>query len=198
MVISSFKGSSGSIYVVTTEGKALQLLDGSWSELVDESIHRDLRIKRLSCCRTALWAICGDHQVYLRVESDVPIRVKEESYENQRWNPVDGFCNKLLPTDRTFYSSQDGLTDRDLKSVILPSQAWVWDDQWHLELLHEGQHLEAEVLYLYYHMNLKVAFSKFFSWKGLDICNWFSKSLFISKGMEFLCKTKEMGAESAL
>lgn len=144
MVISAFNGSNGSIYVVTTEGKALQISNGSWTELVDEC-NRELRIKRISCSCTALWAICGDHQVYLRLESDVPIRVKEESYENQRWNPIDGFCNKLLPTDRPCFSSQDGLTERELDKVNLPSQAWVWDDQWHLELMFEGQHLAPEV-----------------------------------------------------
>ncbi len=144
MVISSLNR-SGSIYAVTTEGKAVQLSNGLWSELVNEC-DTEIRIKRISCCSSSLWAICGDHQVNLRLESDVPIRVREEAYENQRWNPIDGFCDKLLPTDRPCYSSQDGLTDRDLKKIKLPSPAWVWDDQWHLELLHEGQHLESEVL----------------------------------------------------
>lgn len=145
MVISAVNGNSGSIYAVTTEGKVIQLSNGSWSELNDE-FNKELRVKRISCCSTTLWAICGDHQVHLRLESEIPIRIREESYENQRWNPLDGFSNKLLPTDRPCYSSQDGLTDRgDLKRVNLPSTAWVWDDQWHLELLHEGQHLEAEV-----------------------------------------------------
>uniref|UniRef100_A0A0P6H8Z5 Tectonin beta-propeller repeat-containing protein n=1 Tax=Daphnia magna TaxID=35525 RepID=A0A0P6H8Z5_9CRUS len=143
MVMSIVKENSGSIYVVTTEGKIIQLLNGSWSELADEC-NKELRVKRISCCSTSLWAICGDHQVHMRLESELPIRIREESYENQRWNPIDGFSNKLLPTDRPFYSSQDGLTDRDLKRVKLPSQAWVWDEQWHLELLHEGQHLDAE------------------------------------------------------
>ena len=146
MVTSALGSGSGSIYAVTTEGKILQLSSGSWSELVDEINNRELRVKRISCCSTSLWAICGDHQVYLRLESDVPIRIREEAYENQRWNPVDGFCNKLLPTDRPCYSSQDGLTNRDLTKITLPSQAWVWDDQWHLELLHDGQHLETEVI----------------------------------------------------
>ena len=127
MVISSFNG-SGSIYAVTTEGKAVQLSNGSWSELVDEGNTNEIRVKRISCCKTSLWAICGDHQVHLRLECDVPIRytrifyviiililyyyfiiiyrIREEAYENQRWNPIDSFCDKLLPTDRPFYSSQ--------------------------------------------------------------------------------------------
>lgn len=142
---SNQKDGDGSLFFVTTEGNVIQLTNGTWTELVDES-NRDLRVKRISCCSSSLWAICGDHQVYLRLESDVPIRIKEESYENQRWNPVDGFCGKLLPTDRHPYSTLDGLIQRDLASIDLPSKAWVWDDPWHLELNHEGVILDAEVL----------------------------------------------------
>jgi hypothetical protein len=35
--------------------------------------------------------------------------VKESTFENERWNPIEGFCSKLLPTDRPHYSSMDGL-----------------------------------------------------------------------------------------
>lgn len=143
--MSGSNNGSGSLFVVTTEGKVIRLTNGTWSELVDES-NPDLRVKRITCCSSSLWAICGDHQVYLRLESDVPVRVREESYENQRWNPIDGFCNKLLPTDRYAYSSQDGLTQRELSSVGLPSKAWVWDDPWHLDLTHDGVCLDTEVI----------------------------------------------------
>lgn len=40
------------------------------------------------------------------LDDQVPVRVVEEAYENQRWNPVDGFCDKLLPTDRHAFSSK--------------------------------------------------------------------------------------------
>ena len=136
---------SGSIYLVTTEGKVIQLSNGSWTELQNEC-NPELRIKRISCSSHSLWAICGEHQVNARLlESDVPIRIKYETYENERWNPVDGFCSKLLPTDRPTFSSEDGLTSLPFSAIQLPSIAWIWDDQWHLDLLHEEQHLEAEV-----------------------------------------------------
>lgn len=70
-------GNSGSIFAVTTLGKVLQLAYGDWSELTNCN---DLRVKRISCCSSSLWAICGDHQVYLRCESDVPIRLKEGNW----------------------------------------------------------------------------------------------------------------------
>ncbi len=37
------------------------------------------------------------------------LRVKESTFENERWIPLEGFCSKLLPTDRPHYSSMDGL-----------------------------------------------------------------------------------------
>ena len=137
---------NGSMYLATTEGRIYQLSNYNWLELEDQC-NNELRFKRISCCPHSLWAVCGDHQIYVRVlESDVPIRVREDSYENQRWNPLDGFCDKLLPTDRPPYSTSDGLAVRELVAISLPSKAWVWDDEWHLDLIHEGQHLDSEVV----------------------------------------------------
>jgi len=49
----------------------------------------------------SLWGIFGDHRVYVRfLETKFPVRIKDESYENQRWNSIDCFCYILLPTDR--------------------------------------------------------------------------------------------------
>jgi hypothetical protein len=57
----------------------------------------------------SLHSLCdsfGDHQVYVcLLETNVPVRIKEESCENQRWNPVDDFCYRLLPTDRANFFS---------------------------------------------------------------------------------------------
>ncbi len=54
----------------------------------------------------SLWGVCAGHLVYLRLlETNVPVRIKEESCENQRWNPVDGFYYRLLPIDRDIFFS---------------------------------------------------------------------------------------------
>lgn len=47
-----------------------------------------------------MWAIGSDRQVYLHCYGlDVPIRVKEEAYENERWYPIEGnfvqFINQI-------------------------------------------------------------------------------------------------------
>ncbi len=39
----------------------------------------------------------------------------------------------------------DGLEGRNFTEFVLPSQSWAWDEDWHLDLIHEGQQLEAEV-----------------------------------------------------
>lgn len=47
--------------------------------------------------------------------------------------------------DRFQFSSIDGLTDRTLKKIRLPSMAWQWESDWHLELSLDGQPLDHDV-----------------------------------------------------
>ncbi|XP_062946912.1 tectonin beta-propeller repeat-containing protein 1 isoform X2 [Cynocephalus volans] len=68
-----------------------------------------LEFRRVSAATQCCWGIACDNQVYVYVcSSDVPIRCREEAYENQRWNPVSGFCDTLLLSDRWPWS--DGWT----------------------------------------------------------------------------------------
>lgn len=59
---------------------------------------------------------------------------------------MNGFCSQLLPTDRSHFSTEDGLTNRPKESFQLPSEdLWVWESEWQLEntfnneLLDEGK-----------------------------------------------------------
>lgn len=63
----------------------------------------------------------------------------------QRWLPLEGFSGRLLPTDRFHYSSQDGSCDRSLDRIRLPSMAWQWEGDWHLEATLDGQPLDHDV-----------------------------------------------------
>ena len=65
---------------------------------------------------------------------EVPIRVQEVTYENQRWNPIDGFGPNLLPTDRANFSTIDGTIARPKNGVKLPSMAWQWESEWCVEI----------------------------------------------------------------
>ena len=90
--------------------------------------------------------IIGDHQIYVCVFGvEIPIRVKEETYENQRWNPVDSFSSKLLPTDRPNYSTADGLYEKSKEQIKLPTMAWQWESPWYVDTRLDGKQLEQDV-----------------------------------------------------
>ena len=90
-----------------------------------------------------MWAVGADHQIYVYVYGlEVPIRVKEVSYENERWNPLSGFGDSLLPTDRPHFSDITGTQEREKEEVTVPGLAWAWDDDWHIETLLNGRQLE--------------------------------------------------------
>jgi len=51
-------------------------------------------------------------------------------YENQRWNPLTGYCCQGLPTDRYMWSDKSGKYSATKESVKLPSSAWQWTGDW--------------------------------------------------------------------
>lgn len=111
------------LFAVNNEGRAYALSTGNsaWREF----LYLGLEFKKLSAVPHFIWAIGSDRQVYVHVHSlDVPIRVCEVSYENERWYPPGGWSQTLLPTDRPRFSSEDGILDRDTHNIRLPSMAW--------------------------------------------------------------------------
>lgn len=131
------------LFGTNNEGRAYALSTGNsaWREF----LYLGLEFKKLSAVPHFIWAIGGDRQVYLHVHSlDVPIRVCEVSYENERWYPGSGWSQSLLPTDRPRFSTEDGLFDRDIQKIRLPSLAWQWDNEWELDLNLEGQPLNHD------------------------------------------------------
>jgi tectonin beta-propeller repeat-containing protein 1 len=122
------------VYALSTSGSC-------WREFM----YLGLEFKTLSAVPHYLWAVGGDRQIYLHVHGlEIPIRVKEESYENERWLPLDGFSSRLLPTDRYHFSSRDGTKDRSIDRIRLPSMAWQWEGDWQLELTLDGQPLDHD------------------------------------------------------
>ncbi|KAG8234661.1 hypothetical protein J437_LFUL006550 [Ladona fulva] len=114
----------------------------TWQELP----YLKVEVKQVSAIGTSIWAIGGDRQIYLFVHSiDLPIRIKEEAFENQRWIPFEGFSSKLLPTDRPQFSSEDGLVKRIPEEIHLPSSAWAWEESsWKIEASLNGQPLDVK------------------------------------------------------
>ena len=73
---------SSQLFAVNNLGRVFSLSTDEvcWRELD----YLGIEFKRLTAHESVLWALGGDHQVYVFVYgSSVPIRVCEESYENQ-------------------------------------------------------------------------------------------------------------------
>lgn len=131
------------LFVINNEGRVYALSTGNsaWREF----LYLGLEFKKISAVTHFMWAIGGDRQVYVHVHGlDIPIRVKEESYENERWIPIEGFSQRLLPTDRYKFSSMDGTVNRDIEKIRLPSMAWQWEGEWHLDCSLDGQPLDHD------------------------------------------------------
>ncbi|XP_066998371.2 tectonin beta-propeller repeat-containing protein isoform X2 [Anabrus simplex] len=134
---------SSHLFAVNNEGRVFGLSTSGtkWREF----IYLGLEFKHLSAVPHFIWAVGGDRHIYVHVYGlDIPIRIKEESYENERWLPVEGFSSRLLPTDRYHFSSQDGTRDRTKEKIALPSMAWQWEGDWHLETSLDGQQLDSD------------------------------------------------------
>ncbi|XP_073712934.1 tectonin beta-propeller repeat-containing protein 1 isoform X1 [Misgurnus anguillicaudatus] len=103
---------------------------GRWTRAADLL----LELKRVTASQQCCWGVGCDHLLYLNVcPTDVPIRHQEETYENQRWNPVDGFTDTLLPTDRWSWTDESGLNQQPLHSFVLPSANWEWEGDWYVD-----------------------------------------------------------------
>ena len=79
------------LFGVDNEGKIFGLSTNGthWREFP----YLNIDFKHVSAVPHFLWAVGGDRQVYVHVHGlDIPIRVKEEAYENQ----VKYFCIKSV------------------------------------------------------------------------------------------------------
>ncbi|XP_073983179.1 tectonin beta-propeller repeat-containing peroxin 23 isoform X1 [Rhodnius prolixus] len=134
---------SSMLFAVNNEGRVFGLSTNGtkWREFP----YLGLDFKHLSAVPNFLWAVGGDRQIYVHVHGlDIPIKVKEEAYENQRWYPLDGFSKRLLPTDRYQFSSEDGLIDRNRENIRVPSMAWQWEGDWYIETVMNGEPLDHD------------------------------------------------------
>uniref|UniRef100_A0A6Q2ZQ45 Tectonin beta-propeller repeat-containing protein 1 n=1 Tax=Esox lucius TaxID=8010 RepID=A0A6Q2ZQ45_ESOLU len=120
------------LWAVDVYGRVFSLSTGGqqWEHCCDAV----LEFKRLTAVQQCCWGIACDHHIYLNVHaSDVPIRYQEEAYENQRWNPVDNFSDRLLPSDRWQWSDITGLEHKPLDGFLLPSTNWEWEGDWYID-----------------------------------------------------------------
>ncbi|XP_077406349.1 tectonin beta-propeller repeat-containing protein 1 [Vanacampus margaritifer] len=124
----------GRIYSLSTAGQ-------QWEQCRDAQ----MAFKRVTAAQQCCWGIACDNKIYLNVyASDVHIRFQEETYENQRWNPVDGFSERLLPSDRWHWSDVAGLQHQPPSSFKLPFSSWEWEGDWYVDENFEGEPTEKE------------------------------------------------------
>ncbi|KAK6170342.1 hypothetical protein SNE40_018755 [Patella caerulea] len=124
--------SSGNVFTLCTENRYFK------------EVGKDqggIKIKRVSACESCAWGIGHDQQVYTYIcTTDVPIRVVETIYENQRWAPWSGFSNKnLLRTDRSNWSNESGDQSRTREELTLPSEYWEWEEDWFIDENFKGE-----------------------------------------------------------
>ncbi|XP_078521292.1 tectonin beta-propeller repeat-containing protein 1 [Lissotriton helveticus] len=113
----------GRVYTLSVTGQQWELCKDN-----------QLEFKRVAAVNQCCWGIACDYGVYVNVyASDLPIRYQEETYENQRWNPVTGFCEKLMPSDRWQWSDVTGLKHQQLDSFELASPHWEWESDWYVD-----------------------------------------------------------------
>ncbi|XP_034425724.1 tectonin beta-propeller repeat-containing protein 1 isoform X1 [Hippoglossus hippoglossus] len=119
----------GRVYSLSTAGQQWELCRDA-----------QLEFKRVTAAQQCCWGIACDNNVYLNVHaSDLPVRYQEQTYENQRWNPVDGFSERLLPSDRWQWSDVTGLQHQPLDSFRLTSSSWEWEGDWYMDENFEGE-----------------------------------------------------------
>ncbi|XP_061666577.1 tectonin beta-propeller repeat-containing protein 1 [Syngnathoides biaculeatus] len=124
----------GRVYSLSTAGQ-------QWEQCREAQ----MAFKRVTAAEQCCWGIACDNKIYLNVHaSDVHIRFQEETYENQRWNPVDGFSEHLLPSDRWQWSDVTGLEHQPPSSFHLPSSSWEWEGDWYVDENFEGEPTEKE------------------------------------------------------
>ncbi|XP_068610412.1 tectonin beta-propeller repeat-containing protein 1 [Brachionichthys hirsutus] len=122
----------GRVYSLSTAGQ-------QWEQCRDAQ----LEFKRLTAAQQCCWGIACDNSIYLNVHaSDLSVRYQEETYENQRWNPVGGFSDRLMPSDRWQWSDVTGLQHQPQDSFRLPSSSWEWESDWYVDENFEGEPTE--------------------------------------------------------
>eukprot|EP00128_Syssomonas_multiformis_P006666 Colp12_sorted_trinity150504_noHs@346 len=71
---------------------------------------------------------------FLTLEPElIPKSIEEYVWENQRYFPLVGWSDKLLPVDRYPWSDETGFEARTLHDG-LPSADWVWQGDWRVDM----------------------------------------------------------------
>ena len=82
------------LWVIDRDGRVFlfNLRDKTWRHISTPKLGSRNCFKRISAVEQCAWAISASQQPYLFVHAtEVPIRVKVQTYENQRWGVYGGW-----------------------------------------------------------------------------------------------------------
>lgn len=87
------------LWVIDRDGRVFlfSVRDKSWRQISTPELGSRNCFKRVSALEQCAWAISANQQPYVFVHAtELPIRVKVETYENQRWGIVNGWSKKSV------------------------------------------------------------------------------------------------------
>ncbi|XP_048575709.1 tectonin beta-propeller repeat-containing protein 1-like isoform X2 [Nematostella vectensis] len=134
--------SAANLWIIDREGRTflVNLRDNSWTEVSTPELGSRNCFKRVSAVPQCAWAINANQQPCLYVHStEVAIRVRVETWENQRWGFMNGWSEKSrFSSDRWGFSSEDGRTHLPKEDYRVPSDYWVWEGDWYIDRSIQG------------------------------------------------------------
>ena len=94
-------GNSSSLWVIDRDGRVflVNLRDNSWKNVSSPELGSRNCFKRVSAVESCAWAVNSNQEPYLYVHpTEVSIRMRLETYENQRWGVLNGWSQKSVST----------------------------------------------------------------------------------------------------
>lgn len=173
------------LWVIDRDGRVFlfNLRDKTWRHISTPKLGSRNCFKRISAVEQCAWAISASQQPYLFVHAtEVPIRVKVQTYENQRWGVYGGWKSTeksilMKHTDRWGWSSRDGKQHLPKESFQLPSVEWIWESDWNItydDADNEGWQYAVDFPRTYHPKHFKTAcvrrrlWSRYYRFDGYD------------------------------
>ncbi|XP_064613719.1 tectonin beta-propeller repeat-containing protein 1-like isoform X2 [Liolophura sinensis] len=127
--------SDSKLWLLNSEGKVFTLSPHSrhLQHVTGHGVGREF--KRVSALPQSTWALGSDHRLYVYVpSSDIPVRVQEVTYENERWTPGIGWSGRtVIPAARKNWSDVNGQGFLPKENFELPSPNWEWEGEWQVD-----------------------------------------------------------------
>lgn len=96
------------LWLIDRDGRVFifDLRDKSWRHVSTPGLGSRNCFKRVSAVEQCAWAISASQQPYLFVHAtELPIRVKVETYENQRWGIINKWSQKSVRSSHNSFQS---------------------------------------------------------------------------------------------